>query len=179
MKTNLKTFMDLLRTRRSVRQFAAEEIEAEKVELLKEAVLRSPSSRNLDPWQFVFVTEKPVLKALSRLKPHGSEFLAQAALGIVVCGSEARSDVWVEDCSIASMLAQLAAQSLGLGSCWVQVRKRFHSDSVSSEDYVRKTLALPDDLRVLSVIGIGIPAEHPEPIADSRLKRDRIHDNKW
>lgn len=179
MKTNQKTFMDMLRARRSVREFLPGPIEAEKLELLKEAVLRSPSSRNFDPWQFVFVMEKPLLEALSRLKPQGSEFLAGAALGIVVGASEAKSDVWVEDCSIASILAQLAAQSLGLGSCWVQVRKRFHSEGVSSEDYVRKALGLPGDLRVLSVIGVGIPAEHPEPIADSKLKRERIHQERW
>jgi nitroreductase len=179
MKTTLKTFMDMLRARRSVREFEPEPIEEEKLERLKEAVLRSPSSRNFDPWQFVFVTEKPILQALSSLKPHGSEFLRKAALGIVVCGNEAKSDVWVEDCAIASILAQLAAQSLGLGSCWVQVRKRFHSEGISSEDYVRNTLGLPEDLRVLSIIGVGIPAEHPEPIAENTLKRDRIHDNKW
>jgi nitroreductase len=179
MKTHQKTFMDMLRARRSVREFEPGQIEPEKLEMLKEAVLRSPSSRNFDPWQFVFVSEKPLLEALSRLKPHGSEFLEGAALGIVVCASEAKSDVWVEDCSIASILAQLAAQSLGLGSCWVQVRRRFHDETVSSEDYVRRTLGLPDDLRVLSIVGVGIPAEHPEPLADSKLKRDRIHHNHW
>ncbi|MCE5187259.1 MAG: nitroreductase family protein [Planctomycetaceae bacterium] len=172
-------FIELLRKRRSVREFLPRAIEPVKIEVLKEAVLRSPSSRNFDPWEFVFVMDREKLKTLSRLKRHGSEFLAQAALAIAVCGDESKSDVWVEDCAIASILALLAAQSLGLGGCWVQVRKRFYDDGSDSEEYVRRTLALPSNLRVLSVMGIGYPAEFPEPLAEQELKRDHIHLNDF
>jgi hypothetical protein len=54
-----------------------------------------------------------------------SEFF-NGLIGIVVCGDRTQSDVWIEDCSIASILAQMASQSLGLGSCWIQVRNRMH-----------------------------------------------------
>jgi nitroreductase len=179
MESSNNPFIDLLRCRRSIRRFLPRPIEPEKLELLKEAVLRSPSSRNFDPWQFIFVTDKHRLESLGRLKPHGAEFLGEAALGIVVLGDEARSDVWVEDCSIASILALLAAQSLGLGGCWVQVRKRLYDQATSSEAYVRQVLELPEYLRVLSVVGIGHPAERPDPILEQDLKCDRIHQNKW
>lgn len=178
MESSHNPFIDLLRCRRSVRRFLPHPIEPEKIELLKEAVLRSPSSRNFDPWQFIFITDKHRLQSLSRLKPHGAEFLAEAALGIVVLGDEAQSDVWVEDCSIASILALLAAQSIDLGGCWVQVRNRLYDQAITSEDYVRQVLELPEHLRVLSVIGIGYPAERPDPIAEHDLKRDRIHEDK-
>jgi len=171
--------IDILRKRRSVRRFEARAIETEKVELLKEAVLRSPSSRNLDPWEFVFIEDKQLLQALSQSKPHGASFLKGASLGIVACADEAKCDVWVEDCSIASILAQLTAQSLGLGSCWVQIRKRFHEGNSSSEAYVRRILNIPDTIRVLSIIAIGYPAEHPEPITRDELKDEKIHLNGW
>lgn len=172
-------FMELLRHRRSVRRFLSRPIEPAKLDLLKEAVLRSPSSRNFDPWEFIFVTDPGTLDKLSRLKPHGSEFLEEAALAIIVCADEAKSDVWVEDCSIASILGLLAAQSLGLGGCWVQVRKRLYDETTQSEDYVRQVLSLPEHLRILSIIGIGYPAERPDPMPEQDLKLSRIHENKW
>ena len=169
----------LLRNRRSVRRFEDTPIEPDKVELLKEAVLRSPSSRNLDPWTFVFVDDNGLLAALSEAKPHGAAFLKDAALGIVVCGDAAVCDVWVEDCAIASILAQLAAQSLGLASCWIQLRKRQRPDGTPSEAYVRAVLGLPDNLHVGSIIAVGYAAERPEPIPRANLKDDRIHLNRW
>ena len=50
--------------------------------------------------------------------------LKNAPLAIVVCGDPAKCDVWIEDCSIASILLHLAATDLGLGSCWIQLRLR-------------------------------------------------------
>ena len=172
------SMIDLLRKRRSVRRFEDRAIEPEKIELLKEAVLRSPSSRNFDPWEFIFVEDKPLLESLSKSKPHGASFLKDAALGIVVCADEAKCDVWVEDCSIASILAQLTAQSLGLGSCWIQIRKRFYEEGMSSEAYIRHILKIPDTIRVLSIIAVGYPAEQPEPISREALKDDKIHLNR-
>ncbi len=174
-----KTMMTLLRHRRSVRAFEPRPIEPEKVDLLKEALLRSPSSRNLDPWTFVFVDDKTVLKELSEAKPHGAAFLKDAALGIVVCGDASVCDVWVEDCAIASILAQLTAQSLGLASCWIQIRKRHRADQTPSEDYVRTVLGLPQNLSVASIIAVGYPAEQRRPKPRSELKDDRIHHNQW
>ncbi|MCI0498197.1 MAG: nitroreductase family protein [Planctomycetales bacterium] len=168
-----------MRKRRSVRKFENRAVEPEKVELLKEAVLRSPSSRSFDPWEFVFVSDQSLLKKLSKSKPHGAEFLKGAALGIVVCAAETKSDVWVEDCAIASILAQLTAQSLGLGSCWIQIRKRSFEEETSSEAYIRGVLGMPDTLRVLSIIAVGYPAEQPEPIPRKQLKDGKIHLDRW
>ena len=57
--------IELLRNRRSIRKYTDMSIEAEKIELLKEAVLRSPSSRNFDPWEFIFVDDRKLLKQLA------------------------------------------------------------------------------------------------------------------
>ncbi|MFC1468202.1 nitroreductase family protein, partial [Verrucomicrobiota bacterium] len=119
--------IELLRERRTIRRYETRAVEAQKVELLKETLLRSPSSRNFRPWEFCFVSDAAKLVELSECKPHGAAFLAGAPLGVVICADPARCDVWIEDASIAAILLQLTAQDLGLGSCWLQVRNRQHS----------------------------------------------------
>jgi nitroreductase len=107
--------IELLRNRRSIRKYTEQPVEAEKLELLKEALLRSPSSKNINPWEFVFVTDKVKISQLKLCKPHGATPLETAPLAVVICADKTKNDVWVEDCSIASILLQLTAQSLGIG----------------------------------------------------------------
>jgi len=85
----------------------------------------APSSRSRRPWEFIAVTDKEKLEKLSKIREHSSDFLAGAPLGIVVVANPKTCDVWIEDSSIAAIIIQLSAQSLGLGSCWIQVRERF------------------------------------------------------
>lgn len=166
--------IDLLRGRRSVRKYEDRAVEPDKIEILKEAALRSPSGRNIRPWAFVFVDDRGLLAELARSKPHGGSFLAGAALGVVVCADAAKSDTWVEDCAIAAILLQLTAHSLGLGSCWVQIRGRNHADGRPAEAHVRRLLGLPDTLSVQAVISIGYPAEQPAGVPRDRLDWDKI-----
>ena len=171
--------IELLRSRRSIRQYLDRAIEPEKLELLKEAVLRSPSSRNIDPWEFIFIDDRDLLARLGVCKPHGAQFLAHAPLGIVVCGDSDASDVWIEDCSIASILVQMAAQSMGLGSCWVQVRNRRYNDQASSEQYVQDLLHIPEPVKVESIIAVGYPAEQREPVPKESLKSAKVRTHTW
>ncbi|MBU0943690.1 MAG: nitroreductase family protein [Proteobacteria bacterium] len=167
-------FIDLLRKRRSIRQFQEKEVEQEKLELLIEAMLRAPSSRSLNPWEFVVVTEKETIKALARSKPHGAAFVKNAPLVIVVCADPEKCDVWIEDCSIASILLHLAATDLGLGSCWVQVRLRGHDGQQSAEAYVAGVLGLKEGLAVEAMIAIGYPGEEKKGHPPSSLLVDRV-----
>ena len=171
--------IELIRNRRSIRAFTAEPVAGEAVGLLVETLLRAPSSRNINPWEFVVVDDRELLGRLAGAKQHGSSFLKGAPLGIVICADETKSDVWVEDCAIASILVQMAAQSLGLGSCWVQIRKRPHDGGMTAERYVQKLLGLPDSVRVESIIGIGHPAEKREPLAADRLQYDKVRYNGY
>jgi nitroreductase len=166
--------LDILRSRRSIRRYKDREIEIEKIELLKEAALRSPSSRGINPWRFLFVTDRALLCELSRAKKSGSSFLKGASLCVVVCAAQGESDVWVEDCSIACIILQLAGQSLGLGSCWIQVRKRMHDVSLSSEDYIKQVLGLPENLSVEAIIAFGYPDEDKRPVPNERLEYEKI-----
>ena len=72
------------------------------------------------------------------------------------CANETLNDVWIEDCSIASILLQITAHSLGLGSCWVQIRNRMHSASVSAEKYLQGLLNIPDHFRILNIVTVVV-----------------------
>lgn len=172
-------FIDLLRARRSVRQYQDRTVEPEKVDLLVEAALRSPSSRGFNPWDFVVVNDPEIIDRLSKSKPHGASFLAHAPLAIAVCADPGKSDVWVEDVSIAAIILHLAASDLGLGSCWIQLRKRDHDDARAAGDYAAEVLGLPTGRLVSAIIAIGYPARQPAPHPNASLQRDKVSVNRY
>lgn len=178
-KTEKIMLLDLLRKRRSIRQFTDQKIEEEKLEVLIESVLRSPSSRGLNPWEFVIVTDEGTIGELARAKTHGSSFLAGAPLAIVVCADPGKSDVWVEDTSIASLLLHLSATDLGLGSCWIQIRKRQYDEQTGSETYVKNILDLDPHMSVEAIVAIGYSAEEKPGRDGESLLYDRISYEKY
>ncbi|MEJ2199811.1 MAG: nitroreductase family protein [Desulfuromonadaceae bacterium] len=178
-RNEVPMLLPLLRKRRSIRKFEATPIPPPKVEQLIEALLRSPSSRSLNPWEFVVVTDPGLLAKLARAKEHGAAFLAGAPLAVVVCANPQASDVWIEDCAIASLVIHLTAESMGLGSCWVQIRRRQHSREQSAAAYVRESLDLPADYEVLSIVGLGYPAEEKAPHDRETLLYDRVSRNRY
>ncbi len=171
--------IEILRSRRSIRKYEKRPIDEGSLATVKEALLRCPSSRGINPWSFIFVDDGDLLAGLSKAKEHGSGFLENAALAIVVCGDESMSDVWVEDCSIAAIVAQLTAHSLGLGSCWIQIRNRAYSTEKTSEQVVRELLGIPSHLRVESIISIGFPGETKTPVPVEKLHYEKIMYNRY
>ena len=167
-------FLDLLKKRRSIRQYTDQSVEKEKIDQLVEAVLRSPSSRGLNPWEFVIVTNRQVINELAKAKVHGSAFMENGPLAIVICGDPARGDVWIEDCSIAAIITHLAATDLGLGSCWIQIRKREHDGQVTAEEYVKKLLGIQENMTVEAIIAIGYPKEEKPGHSHSSLPFDKV-----
>ncbi|SHN64406.1 nitroreductase family protein [Desulfitobacterium chlororespirans] len=165
---------ELLQKRRSIRKYADTPIEKEKVAQLIRAALLSPTSRNTRAWEFILVEDQEVLAKLSLAKV-GAQPLKGAALGIVVCADPQKSDVWVEDTSIATIILQLQAQDLGLGSCWVQIRKRNYQDGTPAGEYVKKLLDIPGHLQVESIVALGYPAETRQEPAEDELRREKIH----
>ena len=172
-------FMEVIQNRRSVRKYQDREVEAEKIDLLIEAALRSPSSRATYPWRFIVVTDKNLMEGLSRSKSAGSAFLKDAPLGIVVLADPEECDVWVEDCSIASIIMHLTAHFLGLGSCWIQIRKRMHDKEKTAEEYISDLLGIPSGMTVLSVIAVGYPDEIKEGHKKETLMYDRVFANRF
>jgi nitroreductase len=172
-------FFSLIEKRRSIRKFKEQQVEKEKIETLVEVALRSPSSMSRNPWEFIVVDNQDCLAKLSQSKPHGSTFLKGAPLGIVVCGDPVKCDVWVEDCSIASIFIHLAAESLGLGSCWIQIRERMHNDEQTAGGYVSQLLNIPEHLEVESIVAVGYPDEQKPGHKKEALLFDRVHRNAY
>ncbi|MCD8568028.1 MAG: nitroreductase family protein [Geovibrio sp.] len=171
--------IELLRKRRSVRKYTDKPVENEKRAILSEALLRSPSSRGKNPWEFILVDDRETVAKLSEAKKHGSSFARGAAIVYVIIGDRDVSDMCVEDCSIAAATLHYTAASLGLGSCWIQLREREKDDRTKSEDYVRRLLGIPDSYLVLAMVAIGHPAEAPEPHPDNYLQKSKIRLNRF
>lgn len=162
-----------------MRKFTDEELTQDEVVALLKAALMSPSSKRSNCWQFVAVDDKETLRQLSFCKEAGSAFLADAALAVVVLADPLASDVWIEDASIASILIQLQAEDLGLGSCWVQVRERFTASGMPSGEYVQQLLDIPLQLQVVSVVAVGHKGMERKPFNEDHLQWEKVHINKF
>lgn len=175
----MEQFSDLIKNRRSMRKFTEEELAQEDVVALLKAALMSPSSKRSNCWQFIAVDDRDTLEKLSRCKETGASFLADAALAIVVTADPMASDVWIEDAAVASIMIQLQAEDLGLGSCWVQVRERFTASGIPSGDYVHEVLDIPLQLQVVSIIAVGHKGMERKPFDEDRLQWEKVHINKY
>ena len=175
----MENFSELIRLRRSTRKFTEEELTKEQVELLLRAALMSPSSKRTNGWQFVVVDDKEMLQKLSQCKEAGAGLIVGAPLAIVVMADPMVSDVWIEDASVASLMIQLQAEDLGLGSCWVQVRERFTADGISANEVIHELLEIPLQLQVLSIIAVGNKGQERKPFDEANLQWEKVHINKY
>ena len=175
----MENFSDLITRRRSMRKFTEEKLAPQEVELLMKAALKAPSSKRLNCWQFIVVEDKKMLEVLSTCKENGAQFLADAPLAIVILADPTLSDVWIEDASVASIMIQLQAEDLGLGSCWIQVRERFEANGVSANDMIHGLLEIPYPLEVLSIIAVGYKGMERKSFDETKLQWEKVHINKY
>jgi len=175
----MTSFFELLKSRRSIRKYLPKAVEPEKIKLLTNAALMSPASKRSNPWEFIVIQDTDTLHKLAESRIHGSQFLANSPLGIVVIADTTKSDVWLEDASIASIIIQLQAQDLGLGSCWIQVYGRQKDENTSTESYIRNLLNIPENYAVLNIISIGYPDEERKAYDENKLPLEKIHSEKY
>ena len=175
----MNSFSELIATRRSMRKYTNEELSQEDVVALMKAALMSPTSKRSNGWQFIIIDDKELLEKLSQCKEHGAAFVAGAALAVVVMADPMLSDVWIEDAAVASIMVQLQAEDLGLGSCWVQVRERLHASGTPAAEFVREVLDIPLQLQVLSIVAIGHKGMERKPFDEEHLQWEKIHINKY
>lgn len=109
----------------------------------------------------------------------GGQITILIALAIVVMADPLASDVWIEDAAIASIMIQLQAEDLGLGSCWVQVRERFTATGMPSGEYVHEVLDIPLQLQVVSIIAVGHKGMERKPFNEEHLQWEKVHINKY
>ncbi|TDT72036.1 nitroreductase [Hypnocyclicus thermotrophus] len=170
-------FLNLLYKRRSIRKYKEEEIKQEELNKIIEAALLSPSSRNKKSWNFMVIRNKEIIEKLALSKERGSELIKESNVIIVVLGDSSISDVWIEDCSIASIIIQLEAENLGIGSCWIQVRNRYHNKekNITSEEYIKGILKIKEEeVRVESVIALGYKNEYKKEYKKEDLNYEKV-----
>jgi nitroreductase len=167
---------DAITSRRNVREFAATPITAEHLDRLLEAGRRSPSSANSQPWDFIAVTQRERLTALSGVW-RGAGHVAGSAATIALISPVPEDDRHRArlnyDLGQATMSIMIAAVDLGIGSC--------HS-SVGDQDLARSILGLPPDRRCAYLISFGYPAHRPlAPIMhpNRRPFEDVVHREQW
>ncbi|KAA6340865.1 FMN reductase [NAD(P)H] [termite gut metagenome] len=175
----MNNFGDLMTKRRSMRKFTDEKLSQDQVVTLLKAALMSPASKRANSWQFVAIEDKEILKKLSECRAQNAAFIADAALAVVVLADPSLTDVWIEDASIASIVIQLQAEDLGLGSCWAQVRNRQTVSGQPSGEFVCDLLNIPLPLQVLSIIAIGHKAMERKPFEEEQLQWEKVHLNKY
>jgi len=155
--------LEAIRKRRSIRRFRSDPVEEEKLLTVLEAARLAPSWKNGQCWRIVVVKDEATRKALAEcLVPNNPcrQALGQAPVAIAVCGDPAESEQWegrdysLVDAAIAMEHLVLAAQSLGLGTCWV---------GAMHEQKVREVLGIPGNIRVVALTPLGYPAEDPAP----------------
>jgi len=175
----MNNITDLIFQRRSIRKFTNEKISDADIKELQRAAIAAPTSKNCKSWEFVFVSNPDTIKALSESKDAGAQFLEGATLAIVVMGNTEKTDVWIEDASIAASYLQLQAEALGLGSCWAQIRERGFSDGRKASDIVKNILNAPANLEVECIIGVGHKDQQRSSYSDERLPWEQIHMEKF
>lgn len=168
--------IDILYKRRSIRKYKNQPVEEEEIDVLKKSLLLSPSGKNKKPCRFIIIKDQNLIRELAEAKAHGTVPFKTAPLAVAVIGLTDKSDVWIEDCSIASIILQLAAESEGLSSCWVQIRNRKTAEGESSDQWLSEKLELKETESVHSIVAIGYADESLPPHTDTDLDFGRIEE---
>lgn len=164
--------------RRSIRKYTNVPVSSGDIENLLRAAMSAPSGFNQRLWEFIIITDRDLLNAITRIHPY-SQMLKEAPLAIMVCAdlkkdkhAEGWASYWIQDCAAATENILIEAVHLGLGAVWISGYPR--------EDVVtgfKKLFKLPVNIIPLSIISIGHPAEEKE--TPDRYDKQKIHVNKW
>jgi nitroreductase len=157
-----------LKTRHSVRAFENRPIPKEILEDIVDCGRLAASAINIQPWEFVVVTNPEVLGQVARATDHG-KFIAQATACIAVVTQSTK--YYLEDGSAATENMLVAAHAHGVGTCWVAGDKKAYAPEVC------RILGAPEELRLVSLIALGYPAEDPQK--PKRPLSDVLHWQKY
>lgn len=171
--------LKILQNRRSIRSYTGESIPDDKLQSILQAGLLSASSRGRCPWELIVVRDKDMLKKMSACRAGSAKMLSEADAAIAVIADTKISDVWTEDCSIVLSNMHLMADSLNIGSCWIQGRLRETPDGASTESYLRTLLKFPENFALEAILSLGIPKEHPAKRELADLPLHKIHKEQF
>ena len=148
-------FLEFIKDRRSIRSFEDKTISDTQIEMILEAARWTPSASNRQPWEFIVIKDKELLKNVARSAMYG-KFVKRAPLAIAIVGKKDISPNWyVVDTSLVSMNMMLMAWSLGIGTCWVGSMDRKKAKEI---------LGLNQDDYLLTILPFGyIKGTIPKP----------------
>ncbi len=150
---------ECIKTRRSTRNFLEIPVEWDKIGTVVDAGRSAPTAGNLQNWKFIIVLNPGTRKALAdaSLEQH---WMAKAPAHIIICSEPAKAKKFygirgerlysVQNCAAAVQNMLLAANCVGLGSCWV---------GAFDEERVSRVLGIPDYARPQAIVVLGYAAE--------------------
>ena len=168
--------IDLIKNRRSIREYSTRPVEREKIISMVEAARLAPSASNGQPWRFYAVSSREKLDKILNATGFINKWTKTTPLIIVACSTGGpvsnligktikgiRYDLL--DLGIAVEHIVLAATEMGLSTCWI---------GWFDEKKIKKTLDIPANLRVVSLLAVGYAAEGFKPREKKRLSLDEI-----
>jgi len=185
--------LDTIRARRSIRNFDERRLERNQLLVLLEAAIWAPSGGNNQSWLFTVIHNEDVLKHLNRLVKEGFQkwipdddypgkhrakkqsqndnynFFHNAP-ALIIASNRPNYENAMADCSLALGNIFLIAQTLGLGSCYVNQLHWLRED-MPLREYLF-TLGIPKEHTICSSAAIGYIKETPDPPA---RKPNTIH----
>jgi len=162
--------LEVIKNRYSCRKFLDRPIPKELIEKLIDAGRFAPTARNIQPWEFIVITDKENLKKIGAITSPNGSFIKDCACCIAVFCQDTK--YYLEDGCAATENILLTAYDLGLGSCWVAGDKKPYVEEI------RKLLSVPDNFRLVSLIALGYPSEDKPKRAKRELK-ELIHWEKF
>ena len=158
-------FMDLARSRCSTRAYKAGPGPEADIFTVLEAARLAPSASNKQPWHFIVVRDPERRAELTRIAG-GQRFVGEAP---VVIAAVALDPARVMTCGVPSYAVDLAiavdhmtlaAEDLGLGTCWI---------GLFDQDEARQILEVPEDKTIVTLLPMGYPAAAPKPKSRKEL----------
>ncbi|MEM1628492.1 MAG: nitroreductase family protein [Desulfurococcaceae archaeon] len=167
-----KEYTEFLLTRRSIRKYKKDLVPLELLLEVVNVARFAPSARNLQPWEFIIITDPVVKDRLAAIYPWRQPLYDAPAGIVVVCDEKTSPLSYMVDCANAIIYIMLAAHAYGLGTVWLGVMR----DEERSK--IREILGLPNEKVPVAIIAIGWPDERPEPRPRKPLT-DIVHINRY
>lgn len=175
VKGNDTQLEQLLKNRRSIRSYTTQPIGRDTLQRIVSAGAFAPSSYGQNPVEFVVVEDKAKLAAVARAKRIGAPSVREATAAIIIIADTSKGELWVEDASVAAGYILLAAEDLGIGACWNQIRDR-DGQRLSASEEIKQILGIPSQYEVLCVIALGHKAENKAARSEREQKvQQRTH----
>lgn len=161
--------IEALKTRRSIRSFEKKPVPMDIIETVIDCARLAPSANNIQPWEFIVVTDATVRKRIADLTDYG-KFIAQAPVCIAVYSKDVKH--YLEDCSAATENILVAAHALGLGTCWVAGYGKSYGEPIA------EMIGVPKGHKLVALIALGYPAQQGKAYNKRSLK-DVLHFERY